>query len=294
MPPTKPSRSPRTPLPPSRAAVADAEAGFIADWSEVQPLLPRDGVVRGSKSGRVTTDPADDEDVPLGFGYLTRKINKACGQSMETEHGKRTALGIALMVIAVLLSGSIIVLVNVIKAHPDSNLYGAINNFNDRLRHPNNDGGVDIISDTRGGDPGDHGGGRPVVVVDTPAVGTKVPTMAPVAIRPPTVPPSASGKPVVSPTLAPGGGDDTADGPGPKPTLSPTNYDPLAPTRKPSPDPNATKKPSGKVTTADATDVDEEEEEEEEREGEREGGRGPPRRTPRQRRSRTSAWPTPG
>ena len=192
----------------------DTELGIV-EWGEIKPLLPR----RGIRSGL-------NGDVPNNFSY--ESFQRIYKRNTETEQGKRTTLGIVLLIIAVILSGSIMIIVNIIKSHPDSHIYGAVSTFNDRIRHP---GGENIGSDTDGDNGHDH--------IPT---WTGTPTTMSTTFLPTT------GKPIVSPVNSPidpepGPGPDP--GPEPKPTPGPTEYDPLSPTRKPSPDPNATKKPSG-------------------------------------------------
>ena len=213
----------------SSSPTTDAELGIV-QWDELKPLLPTNGRIRSGLNGDVSND------------YSYESFKRIYKENTETEQGKRTTLGIALLIIALILSGSILIIVNVIKSHPDSHIYGAVSTFNDRIRHP---GGESDTIDV------DTGHDHIPTWTGTPTMSTTfVPTM---------------GKPIVSPTSSPVGGGPGPDpdpvGPEPKPTPGPTEYDPLSPTRKPSPDPNTTKKPIGNKVdeTTDATEVIEEE-----------------------------------
>ena len=256
--------------------VHDSESGGgIVEWPELTHLLPRRSLY-GLQADSLDSDAT-------GMEAVTHKVRRVYRQSMAAEN-KRITLCVVLVLLAILLSGSVVMVVSFIKSRPDSEAYQVADEISSAIVPSWPDDVGTVVSVNNGGDSTEN---RDDLDMSTAAFDlstspsssssstdsstdpsfdideeedtdintdtntyTNADTNADTGedtttTKPPPNPDAADFDPDNPPAAA---GEGPAVGPapaGPRPTLSPTAYvyDPLAPTRKPSPDPNDTKKP---------------------------------------------------
>ena len=235
-------------------AIDDTEAGGgIVEWPELTPLLPRRSL-HGLQSYSMDSDAT-------GMEAVTHKVRRVYRQSMAAEN-KRITLCLVLVLLAILLSGSVVMVVSAIKSRPNSEAYIVADEISHSIIPSWPDEVGTVVGVSSGGDSTESGEDLDTSTATfdlstspsssdsntTPSLendNDKDTTSSSSTTKPP---PNTDTDDIDS---TPGTEEGPAVGPGgPRPTISPTVYDPLAPTRKPSPDPNETKKPRSVIHTS--------------------------------------------